>query len=228
MKWRSLEESTAAADVRLLREQLAERKALADAYVRAETQAVHARVVQQLRDSGILNRVLPVGSPAPSFELEDQNGSTVSSHELLQSGRLIVIFFRGRWCPFCLAQLQAMSLVLPQIKHSGASLAAISPQKVSQSSFMAEQHKLAFPLLSDAGNPVARKFGLIYRVPEDQQDVYRRAFVNVPFVNGDNSWELPIPATFIVERDGSVLYTSADPDYTRRPEPAELLEVLFL
>ena len=93
---------------------------------------------------------------------------------------------------------------------------------------MAEQHKLAFPLLSDAGNQVARKFGLIYRVPEDQQDVYRRAFVNVPFVNGDNSWELPIPATFIVERDGSVLYTSADPDYTRRPEPAELLEVLFL
>jgi peroxiredoxin len=226
MKWRSLDESTAKADIRTLKEQLAERKTVADAYAPAETQALHARVIEEIRDSRILDRVLSVGSPAPIFELEDQNGRTVYSSELLQTGRLIIIFFRGRWCPFCVAQLQAMNLVLPQIKHCDASLVAISPQTTNQSSFMADQHKLMFPLLSDSGNKVARSFGLAYRVAEGQQAVYRRAFVNLPFVNGDDSWELPIPASFVIERDGSILYASADPDYTQRPEPSQLLQAI--
>ena len=116
-----------------------------------------------------------------------------------------------------------MNLLLPQIEQAGASLVAISPQTVQQSFFMADQHKLRFPLLSDAGNQVARQFGLVYRVPDDQQAIYRRAFVNLPFANGDSSWELPIPATFIVDRDGTILYASADEDYTQRPEPQEIL-----
>ena len=226
MKWRSLEESIVAADIRPLKEQLAERKALAEAYVPAETQAVHARVIQELRDSGVMDPVPRVGSRAPSFELKDQNGRTVSSADLLQSGRLVIIFFRGRWCPFCVAQLQAMNLVLPQLKHCGASLVAISPQTANQPSLMADQHKLMFPLLSDIGNNVAHSFGLVYRVPEEQQAVYRRAFVNLPYINGNDCWELPIPAAFIVDRDGSVLYSSADPDYTQRPEPSELVRIL--
>ena len=91
---------------------------------------------------------------------------------------------------------------------------------------MHDQHKLRFPLLSDAGNLVARKFGLIYRVPEFQAEVYRRAFVNLPFTNGDESWELPIPATYILDRDGTVLYASADEDYTERPEPSDIVAAL--
>jgi peroxiredoxin len=119
--------------------------------------------------------------------------------------------------------MEAMNLILPQIVQAGASLVAISPQTVKQSFFMHDQHKLRFPLLSDAGNKVARQFGLTYRVPSQQEDVYRRAFVNLPFTNGDESWELPIPATYILERDGTVLYASADEDYTERPEPAEIV-----
>ncbi len=119
-----------------------------------------------------------------------------------------------------------MNLLVPQIEQAGASLVAISPQTVQQSFFMVDQHKLRFPLLSDAGNQVARQFGLVYRVPDDQQAIYRRAFVNLPFANGDHSWELPIPATFIVDRDGTILYASADEDYTQRPEPREILERL--
>ena len=92
---------------------------------------------------------------------------------------------------------------------------------------MHDQYKLRFPLLSDAGNQVARQFGLTYRVPEFQQAVYRRAFVNLPFTNGDESWELPIPATYIVERDGTVLYVSASEDYTERPEPADIVRFLL-
>jgi peroxiredoxin len=92
---------------------------------------------------------------------------------------------------------------------------------------MVDQHKLRFPVLSDFGNKVARQFGLVYRVPDEQQAIYRRAFVNLPFANGDDSWELPIPATFILDRDGSLLYASANEDYTERPEPAEILHRLI-
>jgi peroxiredoxin len=120
--------------------------------------------------------------------------------------------------------MEAMNLVLPLIENSGASLVAISPQTVKQSYFMHDQHKLKFPLLSDAGNSVARSFGLTYRVPMAQETLYRRTFVNLPFANGDDSWELPIPATFIIDRDRTILYASANEDYTDRPEPAEILQ----
>jgi peroxiredoxin len=122
--------------------------------------------------------------------------------------------------------MEAMNLVLPQIEQAEASLVALSPQTGKQSFFMHDQHKLRFPLLSDARNGVARQFGLAYRVPAAQEAVYRRAFVNLPFTNGDESWELPIPATYILDRDGTVLFASANEDYTERPEPAEIVRFL--
>jgi peroxiredoxin len=91
---------------------------------------------------------------------------------------------------------------------------------------MADQHKLRFPLLSDSGNQVARQFGLVYRVPEDQQAIFRRSFINLSLANGDEGWELPIPATYIVEQDGQLTYASVDPDYTARPEPTEIVQHL--
>ena len=223
MKWRSLEESTPGTDTRSLRDIFAERKHLIAKYVPPETQAVHARVIADLKGKHLAEATLAAGFKAPPFELTDHNGKPVSSADLLNRGRLVLCFFRGRWCPFCVGQLEAMNLILPAIEQAGGSLLAISPQTVQQSFFMADQHKLRFPLLSDAGNKVARQFGLVYPVPEEQQAIYRRAFINLPFANGDESWELPIPATFILDRDGTVLYTSADEDYTERPEPSEIL-----
>jgi peroxiredoxin len=122
--------------------------------------------------------------------------------------------------------MEAMNLVLPQIEQAGATLVSVSPQTVKQSFFMHDQHKLRFPLLSDAGNKVARQFGLTYRVPPPQEAVYRRAFVNLPFTNGDESWELPIPATYIIDRDGTILHAAANEDYTERPEPADIVRTL--
>lgn len=226
MKWRSLEESTPGMDTRSLREIFAERKELIAKYVPPETQAVHARVITELKAAHLGENVVAVGAKAPAFELQDHNGQPVSSADLLSKGRLVICFFRGRWCPFCVGQLEAMDLILPQIEQAAASLVAISPQTVQQSFFMADQHELRFPLLSDAGNKVARQFGLVYRAPEEQQEIYRRSFVNLPFANGDDSWELPIPATFILDRDGTVLYASASEDYTERPEPADVLDRL--
>jgi len=225
MKWRSLEESNAI-DTRPLREIFAERKELIAKYVRPETQAIHARAIAELKERPLAANILPVGAKAPQFELPDQDGKIVFSAALLARGRLVVCFIRGRWCPFCVGQMEAVSLIVPEIEQAGATLLAISPQTVKQSFFMHDQHKLRFSLLSDAGNQVARQFGLSYRVPEFQAEVYRRAFVNLPFTNGDESWELPIPATYILDRDGTVLYASADEDYTERPEPNEIVAAL--
>jgi peroxiredoxin len=227
MKWRSLEESRPNLDIRSLREIFAERKELIAKYVPAETQAIYARAIADLKQNRIAGGALRVAAKAPSFELKDHNGKLISSGCLLSKGRVVICFFRGRWCPFCVGQLEAMNLILPQIQQAGASLVAISPQTVQQSFFMADQHKLGFPLLSDAGNQVARQFGLVYRVPEYQQAVFRQAFINLPFVNGDDSWELPIAATYILECDRTVVYTAADEDYGNRPEPMDILQTLF-
>jgi peroxiredoxin len=226
MKWRSLEESISETDIRPLRDIFAERKELIAKYVPAETQAIHARAVAELQRQRRAEDILPVGAKVPEFQLQDHEGKSISSSDLLARGRLVLCFIRGRWCPFCVAQTEAMNLILPDLKQAGATLVAISPQTAQQSFFMRDQHKLRFPLLSDAGNKVARQFGLTYRVPDEQQAVYQRAFVNLPFVNGDNSWELPIPATYIIDRDGNVLYASANEDYAERPEPEDIVNFL--
>jgi peroxiredoxin len=226
MKWRSLEERAPGLDARPLRQIFAERKELIAKYVPAETQAIHAQAVAELKERHLAANTLPVGAKAPAFELPDHDGKIVSSSVLLAKSRLVLCFIRGRWCPFCVGQMEAMNLILPQIEQAGAELVAFSPQTVKQSFFMHDQHKLRFRLLSDSGNKVARQFGLIYRVPPAQEAVYRRAFVNLPFTNGDESWELPIPATFILDRDGTILFASANEDYTERPEPFAILEML--
>jgi peroxiredoxin len=226
MKWRSLEESTSTSDIRPLREIFAERKELIAKYVPAETQAIHARAVTELKRKRLAANILRVGAKVPAFQLQDHDGKSVSSFDLLAKGRLVLCFIRGRWCPFCVAQMEAMNVVLPEIEQAGAALMAISPQTVQQSFFMRDQHKLHFTFFSDAGNKVARLFGLTYRVPDDQKAIYQRAFVNLPFVNGDDSWELPIPATYIIDRDGTVLYASASEDYTERPEPEDIVRVV--
>ncbi len=226
MKWRSLSESGAYSDVRPLREILAERKAAIAKYVPHDVQAVHTRAVVELQAMGLATRSLKVGDKSPSFELSDHTGKPVSSSSLLSHGRVVLMFIRGRWCPFCVAQMEAMNFIVPEIAAAKASLVAVSPQTEKQAFFMRDQHKLTFPMLVDAQNELARKFGLVYRVPEEQQGLYRSTFVNLPHVNGDPSWELPIPATFILDHDRTILFASANEDYTDRPEPFGILSAI--
>jgi peroxiredoxin len=226
MKWRSLEESTLQPESHSLREVYDERKQRIAQYVPAEIQAVHARAVEDLKASGIEGQALQPGSRAPAFELPDQNGKIVRSADLLATGRLVVSFIRGRWCPFCVAQIQAMNAMVSALKDIHTSLVAISPQTAHQSHLMADQHELRFPILSDVGNSVARQFGLAYQVPDYQRDVYRRAFVNLPFINGVETGELPIPAVYIIAEDGAVLFAHGKADHTDGPEPADILTFL--
>jgi peroxiredoxin len=193
-----------------------------------EKRAVTERAIRELEESRIAERVLPVGAKAPEFALTDARGKLVRSTDLLALGRLVVCFYRGRWCPYCVAQLEALNEIYPAIRERGATLVAISPQDARQTEFTAGQHKLTYPVLSDAGNQVARGFGIVYRVPDYLEDQYRRTFVNLPHINGDASWELPLPATFLLEKDGAVLYAKADADWRKRAEAEEWMGMLPL
>src|SRR5579863_315338 len=126
MKWRSLDESSPETDLRPLHEIFAERKDLIAKYVPAETQAVHARAVAELKKRSLAANILPLGSKISEFQLQDHDGKSVSPSDLLAKGRLVLCFIRGRWCPFCVAQMEAMNLVLPRLEQAGASLVAIS------------------------------------------------------------------------------------------------------
>src|SRR5437660_261851 len=130
MKWRSLEETASQTDARSLREIYTERKELIAKYVPAEVQAIHSRVISELKQSQFADRALQPRNNAPEFELPDHNGKLVRSSELLQLGPLVICFFRGRWCPFCVGQMEAMSAIVPQLQELYASLLAISPQTV--------------------------------------------------------------------------------------------------
>ena len=230
MRWRGTSTDTALQPIRpgTLAEKLLEIKAGIAQYVRPENQAVHDRVVAELRKCGIEEKALPIGANAPAFELADQNGNLVRSQDLLAKGKLVINFFRGRWCPFCMTELEAWREMLPQVETAGASLVAISPQLQRHGAFTADQHKLRFPVLSDVGNKVAEQFGIAYPVPEEQKSLYKAVFVNLENLNGMKyeDWALPLPATFVIGQDGKVEYVVASADYMERAEPADVLMAL--
>jgi len=191
--------------------------------VQPERMAISERAVHELFASGIENRILPVGAIAPEFTLPDASGRPVRSADLLALGPLVLNFFRGRWCAYCVTELEAWRDLYPSLREAGALLAAIGPQTARQSDFMAGQHGLPFPVLTDPGCAVAEQFGLAYTIPQYHRDYYRSILVNIPFVNGDQSWRLILPATYVLARDRRVLYAQAYADFRVRPEPKEVL-----
>lgn len=185
------------------------------------------RGTAELIASGAAKAALKVGDKAPSFRLPDADGHWIDSAELLAKGPLIVTFYRGVWCPYCNMDLQAIQALLPELQKEGTQLVAISPQTAANSRRSARENKLGFPILSDAHNDIAAAFGLRFKLPDYLIDLYKNVFSNdLALVNGDDSWTLPMPARFVIARDGTILYAEVNPDYTRRPDPEELLPVL--
>jgi len=226
MKWRGVSETEPEPLKATLKEELDERRLNMRRFVPPASQAINDRATEEFRQSGLAARALKVADRAPEFTLPDVNGKPISSVDLLSRGPLIVTFIRGRWCPFCCATVEAWQAQLADVKRKGATLVAIGPMTYKQADFMRDQHKLLFPILSDAGNKVAEQFGVAYNVPQYQQDLFKTVFINLPFINGDESWTLPLPATFVIDQDGVIKYSFADPDYTNRAEPASALQSL--
>ncbi len=194
--------------------------------VQPERLELNERAIAELFASGIEDKLLKPGDHAPAFALPDANGKQVRSADLLALGPLVVCFFRGRWCPYCVTELEAWRDLFPALRERGALLVAISPQTVRQNDFTATQHMLPFPLLRDEGAAVAAAFGAAYSVPTEMQGYYRSILVNIPFVNGEQSWRLPLPATFAIGRDGIVRWSQGHADFRVRPEPADAFKSL--
>ena len=209
-----------------LQDQLAEITANTRKLVQAERLAVGERAVEELFATGIEERILPVGAQAPEFALQDSAGRAVRSRDLLSVGPLVIKFFRGRWCSYCMTELEIWRDLYGRLRELGALLVAVSPETQRQSDFAIQQHGLPFPLLHDPEAKLAEQFGLVYTVPEYHQRYLRSVLVNLPFLNGEGSWRLPLPATYVVGRDGRVLFAEAHADFRVRPEPEETIAAI--
>lgn len=183
-------------------------------------------LVSTLQASGIEQKVLPVGAQAPRFKLQSAANKPVALDDLLALGPVVLKFFRGRWDAYDMTELEAWQALQPTLRERRALLIALSPQVPRQNAFTAERHHLTFPLLTDAGAEIAAAFGLTYTIPEDTQRYYRSILVNLPPLNGDATWRLPLPATFVLRPDGTVAWREAYADFRRRPEPEDTLKAL--
>jgi peroxiredoxin len=188
--------------------------------------AIMHKATADLIASGQPGRALKVGMRAPEFALPDAHGQIVRSADLLKKGPLVVTFYRGVWCPYCNMDLQAIEEAANDMRALSASLVAISPQTAPNRRKSERENALSFPILSDHGNALANEFGLRFRLPDDLIQVYKGFGNDLAIGNGENSWTLPMPARYVIRTGGVIAYAEVNADYTRRPDPSELLPVL--
>ena len=185
-----------------------------------------AKSFEKLHASDTADGAINSGDSAPDFELSNATGGTVRLYEALDKGPVILNFYRGGWCPFCNLELQALQSRLQEIRSLGATQIGISPETPDNSLTTAEKHQLDFDVLSDPGNKTARDYGLIFTVYDEMRPLYLKWELDVPAFNGDNSWELPVPATYLINTDRVVRAAHVDKDYTKRMEPELILAEL--
>jgi peroxiredoxin len=196
------------------------------ANVAPEVRDAMVRADMELAASGIARRALKAGDRAPDFRLPDARGGYVRSRDMLTTGAVVLSFYRGGWCPYCNLELRALQKALPEITLLGAKLVAVSPQTPDESLSTAEKSELTFPVLSDLGSATAKSFGIAYDLAEELRPIYARLGHALPEKNGDESWLLPIPVTYVIDRDGTIALGFVDVDYRNRLEPAEVLAAL--
>jgi peroxiredoxin len=164
-----------------------------------------------------------VGQPFPDFSLSDATGKQVSLKDLIATGPLLITFYRGGWCPYCNMALKALQDSLSAIKAKGVTLVAISPELPDQSLTMQEKSGIQFPVLSDVGNNLARKLGILFQQPDMMRPILKAHGVDLQARNGDDSYQVPFPASYLVGSTGMIQSAFLDPDYTRRLEPSTAL-----
>jgi len=205
------------------------------ALVQPERLAVSEKATEELFNTGIEERMLKAGAQAPAFTLEDAlTHKPVSSTDLLALGPLVINFFRGRWDPYCVTELELWRDLHSDLRKRGAIFVAISPQTTRQNNFMLEQHTLQYPLLSDPGAVIAEKFGIAHTIPQALRTYYQSILVNIPFNNAglsynnatEASWRLPIPAVFVIDQTNTIVFAEGHADFRVRPEPVDILTTL--
>jgi peroxiredoxin len=183
-------------------------------------------LVQGLRDAGVGGGALKTGDTAPDFALSSAEGNLMTMADLLAKGPVVLSFYRGKWCPYCVTELEALREAATDIAAMGATLVAVTAEDCGGALAAKRKHRLEFEILCDLENGLGLSFGLIYRVPEAVQRFYREADINFPLIYGNDSWFLPIPATYVIGRDGVVRHAYVNPDFRERLDPAAILDVL--
>jgi peroxiredoxin len=186
---------------------------------------VYEQGIEEVRKSGVVEKALKVGDHAPDFELPDATGKKVKLATLLTHGPVVVTWYRGGWCPYCNISLRGFHKSLPEIRATGASLVAISPEMPDNSLNTKEKNHLEFEGLSDQGSKVARAYGVSYKIPKVISEQFKGR-LDLTKYNGDDSGELPLGATYVIDSDGIIRYAFVDADYRKRAEPSDIVAVL--
>ncbi|MDH5613004.1 MAG: AhpC/TSA family protein [Gammaproteobacteria bacterium] len=209
-----------------LREQT--QKALQDfmSAIPEDAQHIVMGAFERLMDSVAGDDAPSVGDMAPDFELPNMRGGNTRLSERLYQGPVVLSFYRGGWCPFCNLEFKALSDIFPEIEARGASMIGISPEIPDASLTTIEKHNLPFEVLSDVGNKIADEYGLVMSIYEELRPLYQQWGLDVPAANGDDSYQLPIPATYIIKQDGHIHSCYVNKDYTSRMEPKDILAAL--
>lgn len=184
------------------------------------------RVPAELIEAGTAQRAKKAGDFVPSFALRDSEGNVVSLAGLLWRGPLVLSFFHGVWCPYCYMELKALEAAKPQFDAHGASLFAISPQTAPSDRESMHRNKFSFPVLSDVKGKVGGAFRLRFSLPDNLIELYRQMEHDLPTLNDDPCWTLPIPSRYVIGQDGMILYSEVNLDYTRPPKPEDMIPVL--
>ena len=181
--------------------------------------------IEQTREAG-LNKGVSVGTKAPDFTLTSTDGKQITLSKELEKGPVVLVFYRGVWCPFCNLELRAYEQIIDEIEAVNGGVIAISPQTAEYSSAIQEKHGLRFPVVSDVQNQTAKKYELTSQMSEKLKQIYQSIEISLDVFNGDDSWELPLPATYVIDREGIIRFASVDADYKKRVEPGEVLRLL--
>ena len=184
--------------------------------------AVLTRATARLRRSGLLHKCLQPGETAPDFTFIDNDNNHMSLYELLAQGPVIINFFRGFWCMYCKTELEAFASIKKELDQLGCHYLAVSPQKISPESGDGEPYQMIF----DKNNQIARKFNIVYSMGKDEIELFESWNLNFAQVNESTEWTLPIPATYIIAQDRTVVYQFADVDVRTRCCPDDLIEEL--
>ena len=209
-----------------LTSQLADYQAAFKQRVAPEQVAMMEAATLNLRTSGIEASALGMGAPLVDIALTNAIGQSVQLKALHAGKTTVVIFYRGGWCPYCNLELRAWQSLLPDLQKLGAQLLAISPQLPDSSLSTAEISELAYPVLSDSALAAATAFGIAFTLPPELVDLYSKVGNDLPTINGNGQWVLPVPATFVLDESGKVIYRHVEADYRQRAEPSDGLSLL--
>ncbi len=193
-----------------------------------EVLATMAQCTEELKGAGIEGRALKTGDAMPNFELPNQHGEQRRLSDYLAESPLVLNIYRGGWCPYCNMEMKALHDVLPEIESRGVRLVGLSPETPDKAMSTAERHAIDIDILSDAGNRIADQMGLVFELPQALRPIYEKVGIDIPAFNGDDSFKLPVPATYIIGQDGVIVFDFVNADYTQRLEPSEIVSRLAM